>query len=347
MLWTLFRQRENTLVTFGDALASYLESPDRSTTSRCLLSKKGLLHSTGKPFSPAFDPNNPLPMPFSRLHVYHWYNAVSRKRWIVTMTLCVGAILAVCISFTLAYLRNLQTPNQLVTLGFGSLNPDAIIEFPNPPGLAKCVLLANTPQLILSFLYMMYNGLYTCMHLAHEYGGYATDRKSLRVTTPRGTQRSTYWLQLPYSYGVPLILASAVLHWFISQSIFLARVSVWKDGMETSSNSSSAVGFSTAPMLCTILLGTCMLLVAVGMGFRKLPSSVPIAGSCSMALAAAAHRPESDVDAAVLPVKWGVVRQPEDAEDVGHCCFTSEQVTEPQEGKLYAGDMKAAVDGLR
>jgi hypothetical protein len=110
---------------------------------------------------------------------------------------------------------------------------------------------------------------------------------------------------------------------------------------------SSAVGFSTAPMLCTILLGTCMLLVAVGMGFRKLPSSVPIAGSCSMALAAAAHRPESDVDAAVLPVKWGVVRQPEDAEDVGHCCFTSEQVTEPQEGKLYAGDMKAAVDGLR
>jgi hypothetical protein len=285
-------------------------------------------------------------MPFSRLHVYRWYNAVSRKRWIVTMTLCVSAILAACVLFRIAYLQNLQTPNQLITLGFGSLNPNAIIEFPKPLGLAKCVMLANTPQLILSFLYLMYNGLYTCMHLAHEYGGYATDRKSLRVTTPRGTQRSTYWLQLPYAYGVPLILASAVLHWFISQSIFPARVSVWKDGVENSPNS-SVVGFSTAPMLCTILLGTCMLLVAVGMGFRKLPSSMPIAGNCSMALAAAAHRPESDVDAAVLPVKWGVVRQPEDAEDVGHCCFTSEQVTEPQEGKLYAGDMKAAIDELR
>jgi hypothetical protein len=347
MLWTLFRQRENTLVTFGDALASYLESPDRSTTSRCLLSKKGLRRSTGKPLSPAFDPNNPLPISFSRLRVYHWYNAVSRKRWIVTMALCVSAILAVCVLFSFAYVRNLYTPNQLVTLGFGSLNPNAIIEFPKPLGLAKCVMLANTSQLILSFLYLMYNGLYTCMHLAHEYGGYATDRKSLRVTTPRGTQRSTYWLQLPYTYDVPLILASAVLHWFISQSIFLARVSVWKDGMETSLKSYSAVGFSPAPIFCTILLGTCMLLVAVGMGFRKLPSSVTIAGSCSMALAAAAHRPESDVDAAVLPVKWGVVCAPENAEGVGHCCFTSEQVTEPQEEKLYAGDMKAAVDGLR
>jgi hypothetical protein len=268
------------------------------------------------------------------------------------MTLCVSAILAVCVLFSFAYLWSRQTPNQLVTLGFGSLNPNAIIEFHEGPlGLAKCVLLANTPQLILSFLYLMYNGLYTCMHLAHEYGGYATDRKSLRVTTPRGTQRSTYWLQLPYTYGVPLILASAVLHWFISQSIFLARVSVWKDGMEISLKSYSAVGFSPAPILCTILLGTCMLLVAVGMGFRKLPSSVPIAGSCSMALAAAAHRPESDVDAAVLPVKWGVVCAPEDAEGVGHCCFTSEEVTEPQEGKLYAGDRDTrdacTIDALR
>jgi hypothetical protein len=86
-----------------------------------------------------------------------------------------------------------------------------------------------------------------------------------------------------------------------------------------------------------------MLLVAVGLAFRKLPGSMPFAGSCSMAFAAAAHRPKSDVDAAVLPVKWGVSRQPEDAEDVGHCCFTSEEVTEPQEGRLYAGDSKDTV----
>jgi hypothetical protein len=117
---------------------------------------------------------------------------------------------------------------------------------------------------------------------------------------------------------------------------------------ENSGMTVSAVGYSPLAVLCTVVLGSCMLVVAVGMGFRKLPGSIPIAGSCSAALAAAAHRPTADVDAAVLPVKWGVVaRESEDAEDVGHCCFTSEEVTEPQEGKLYAGDVKGVVNGLR
>jgi hypothetical protein len=244
-----------------------------------------------------------------------------------------------------------STPNALIKLGFGSFSPGSIIDIgiaqEGTAGLITCVMLANLPQVILSFLYLMYNGLYTSMHLAHEYGGYATARKALRVTTPRGTQRSTYWLQLPYTYGVPLILASATLHWLISQSIFLARVSVWTNGARTEGqyNASSAVGYSPAPILCTVVLGSCMLVVVIGMGFRKLPGSIPIAGSRSMALAAAAHRPRSDVDAAFLQLRWGVSREPEDAEGVGHCCFTSEEVTEPQEGKLYAGDMKTPVVG--
>jgi hypothetical protein len=220
-----------------------------------------------------------------------------------------------------------STPNALIKLGFGSFSPGSIIDIgiaqEGTAGLITCVMLANLPQVILSFLYLMYNGLYTSMHLAHEYGGYATARKALRVTTPRGTQRSTYWLQLPYTYGVPLILASATLHWLISQSIFLARVSVWTNGARTEGqyNASSAVGYSPAPILCTVVLGSCMLVVVIGMGFR------------------------SDVDAAFLQLRWGVSREPEDAEGVGHCCFTSEEVTEPQEGKLYAGDMKTPVVG--
>ena len=281
---------------------------------------------------------------------------VSPKRWAVSIVSCIATIAAIIVLFCVALNdENVsQTPNPLIALGFGSFSPNAIIQIGIPQegttGLAGCVLLANLPQVILSFLYLMYNGLYTSMHMAHEYGGYATQRKPLRVTTPGGSQRSTYWLQLPYAYGVPLILASATLHWLISQSIFLARVSVWTNGVRTElhSSASSAVGYSLAPILCTVVLGSCMLAVVLGMGLRKLPSSMPIAGSCSMALAAAAHRPESDIDAAVLPVKWGVVaRESEGPGDVGHCCFTSEEVTEPQEGKLYAGKMQNTVDGLR
>jgi hypothetical protein len=265
----------------------------------------------------------------------------------------IGSIITIVVATMLLYYNNnwyYKVPDPLITLGFGALNPAAIINFGEDIGLVRCVMWANLPQLIVSLLYLMYNGLYTSMHMAHEYGGYAIDRKPLRVTTPRGAQRSTYWLQLPYAYGVPLISASATLHWLVSQSIFLARVSVSPNSVQKANSGMtfSAVGYSPLAVLCTAVLGSCMLVVAVGMGFRKLPpGSIPIAGSCSAALAAAAHRPTADVDAAVLPVKWGVVIESEDAGDVGHCCFTSEEVTEPQEGNLYAGDMRSTVNGLR
>ena len=201
-------------------------------------------------------------------------------------------------------------------------------------GLVSSVLIANLPQAIVSFLYLMYNGLYTCMHLAAEWSSYGVERKALRCTTPYGEQRSTYYLQLPYTYALPLIAASATLHWLISESIFLARIEV--SDSSGSAEAVSSVGYSCAPIICIIVLGSCMLVMAVGMGFRKFKSHMAVASSCSVAIAAACHRPENDADASVLPVKWGAVEE-EKNDGVGHCTFTSLEVDEMVPGKMYAG----------
>ena len=58
-----------------------------------------------------------------------------------------------------------------------------------------------------------------------------------------------------------------------------------------------------------------------------------LAGSCSAAISAACYRPEEDVDAAIKPVMWGVVSS---EDDVGHCCFTSLEVSPPVQGEGYA-----------
>lgn len=60
------------------------------------------------------------------------------------------------------------------------------------------VVIVNLPQLLRSSLYLMYNGLFTCMLLLSEYNKFTIHRKSLRVSTPRSQQRSTYCLQLPW-----------------------------------------------------------------------------------------------------------------------------------------------------
>ena len=54
------------------------------------------------------------------------------------------------------------------------------------------VILANLPQALLSYLYLLFNGLLTCMLGTEEWPHYYLTRKPLRVTSPKGKQRSTY-----------------------------------------------------------------------------------------------------------------------------------------------------------
>lgn len=63
---------------------------------------------------------------------------------------------------------------------------------------------------------------------------------------------------------------------------------------------------------------------------------MPLIGSCSAAISAACHPLQNDPDASLLPVMWGAVAvESEDA--VGHCCFSSLEVSPPVDGKVYAG----------
>lgn len=90
---------------------------------------------------------------------------------------------------------------RLYELGFGAVSSNSIIGI-SFPSLLATVLLANLPQGVLSFLYLTYNGLFSCMLGAQEWSRFARHRKPLRVTSPEGKQRSTYYLQLPYTYAI-------------------------------------------------------------------------------------------------------------------------------------------------
>lgn len=331
MFWLVVQHRDPTFITFGDAIADWLETPDQATTNCCAESVRSIVRKPAQQLSKKPRPIDPA--------VRHWRFGVSKRRWIATTSLLTLAVLAscVCLSLTLAQMRR-DTADSMVSLGFGAVNSNMLLNAGTPQegsqGLVSSVLLSNLPQMLCSFVYLSVNALLTCMLLANEYSGYEVRRKALRVTTPYGQQRTTYWLQVPYAYGVPLIAASATLHWLISQAVFLVRVEQYDRGRPYVNT--SAVGLSPAPMLVVVGLGSCITVVAVAMGFRKLEGkAMPVAASCSLALAAAAHRPEGDGDAAVLPVKWGEVVEMGGG-DLGHCCFTSYEVDDVVPGRKYA-----------
>lgn len=226
--------------------------------------------------------------------------------------------------------------SHLWSLGFGAVSNESLMNIPLPKGaggIMTSVLLTNAPQAILSFLFFSYNGLFSSMLLMKEWSGFAHERKTLRVTWPIGRQRSTTWLQLPYRYGVPLLIASSALHWLVSQSIFFVHVIILDAAGEQTRDSISTCGYSNIAVISVILLGSIIILLGILIGSRSYKVGMPLVGSCSAAISAACHALKNDPNASLRPVMWGAVKT---NGSVGHCCFSSLDVSPPVEGRVYA-----------
>ncbi|ROV95971.1 hypothetical protein VMCG_07978 [Cytospora schulzeri] len=137
------------------------------------------------------------------------------------------------------------------SMGFGQLQPYTylVIGLPrqDPGGLLVNVLLANLPQFVMSIMYIFYNAMMTTFLVQREFSNMYKEkrRKPLRVSEPIGIQRGSYFISLPLRYGIPSYALSSLMHWMISQSLFLARITALKaDGSADLTNSFSTCGYS-------------------------------------------------------------------------------------------------------
>ena len=214
------------------------------------------------------------------------------------------------------------------------------------------------------------------MLLAHEWSSFAIQRQPLRVSDPYANRKSTFWLQLPFQSGAPLLIISVCMHWLISQAIFLVRlqtrrtrfvsnawitssyqtysgttVRLWPPFPEHNFKSSgqsfkhdeiiypnhthpssffqndlrvtrTARGYSPIATLCIMALGGFLVIGIIAFGVcRKLKSNMPVAASCSLAIAAACHPPVTDHDRAKAAVKW--CEMEESTTEMPYYSFTS------------------------
>ncbi|KAF5006967.1 hypothetical protein FDECE_6683 [Fusarium decemcellulare] len=234
----------------------------------------------------------------------------------------------------------------LWNLGFGAVSDSAIITGVNRSSnyndsyIISNVLLANAPQLCFSILYFQYNGLFTCMLSANEWSHFGAGRKALRVSSsPVGEQRSRYFLQIPYRFGIPLLALSILMHWMLSQSIFVIAVERLNESTMTLEWYFVSCGYSPAAIICAIAISLLMAIGIVVMGCRRLPTIIPVVGSCSLAIAAACHHPNGvpQPDAPLLPLQWGVMEGNSATAGSGyrHCGFSAHSVREPRAGVEY------------
>lgn len=194
-------------------------------------------------------------------------------------------------------------------MGFGAVTDKALISGLHAQStnagdeILTSVLFANIPQITFSILYFQYNGLFTCMLSAKEWSDFGWKRRALRVSSePVGEQRSRYFLQLPYRWSIPLVLVSVFMHWVLSQSIFV--VAVETDSMDYSNKLPSGeyarqltwnfatCGYSPVAIVCVMLVSLVMVAAVVITAIRRLPTVIPVVGSCSLAIAASCHHPD-------------------------------------------------------
>ncbi|KAJ5780256.1 hypothetical protein N7457_005416 [Penicillium paradoxum] len=332
------------LLTIGDAIASFLRRPDPHSQGYCLLTHREVKYWD----SMLLKDSMPEVFPKRRRR---WGSAVSNTRWTSSISLLVVSI-TTSICLLVFALANIEEGIDIWKQELGAILADTLIKGNHWPNtLLPNVIIANAPQLIFSFIYFAFNSVLTAMTLAAEWSTYAIRHKGLRVSNNRQrSQQSKKFLSIPYRYSAPLLVFSGVLHWLISQSIFMVGIEAFDaDMVRDPGRDLTTCGFSPLAMMISIIVGGVMFFYLVGLGFRRFKSAMPVAGSCSLAIAAACHprfdpncpgkhrddeleSENENTDMSRLPVRWGavVVDGP-----IGHCSFTSEHVDEAEQWREY------------
>jgi hypothetical protein len=211
--------------------------------------------------------------------------------------------------------------------------------------LHVAILFANAPQLLISGEYILLNKLLTTMSISDEWNKYIHGRQPLRVSQPKGSQRTSYFLSLPFRYAMALITWSGVTHWLVSRSLFVVESNEFAspDFVHLRNQDSAVVGHSAMGIILTTVIVSLTLFVPVLLSLKsfRAPKTkgndncldqeaasypMPLSSTCSAAISAACHRHEQDLDAHLLPVTWGFVREdPESQLEAvhGRFCFTT------------------------
>lgn len=324
------------LATVGDATASFLEIPDERTKQRCVADNAYDALDTCAPsitFSTTYERRSRANM-VDRM----------RLRWAISSVSCVAVMI---IGVTLIILSN----NMSSTMNIPHLSAPDGIEF------VWMIIAANSPQLILSMTYFCCNSFISAQCAVQEWAAFARSKKPLRVTWPRGQQRSTYWLSLPYRYSVPFIALLLLIHFVLSQSVFIGRSQTFDStGANTGQGINgviSAIYFSQKYSLATLALGFVLIVHQFMATRRGFDNRVPCHGNNSALISGMCHlndpyrlgKEYSKAklrEAAAGSLMWGVTREAIESDrtngskDIpGHCSFSPDVIGLPVRGKRY------------
>ncbi|KAF2967316.1 hypothetical protein GQX73_g6232 [Xylaria multiplex] len=289
------------LVTPGDAIESFLSNPDPKTRGVCTLDitdTKQIEYSHREELVPTIGP-----LLSRMIRMRKWPGKQRRLAFVIgdlawarTYAIITPAFLLLVAGFGLS---SAITKNNY-SVSFGHTNQ--ILAFDLQLDYFGALLLANTPQLIFSLCYIVYNALITHLQVEKEWNSFGSDFQPLRVSYPVGEQVSSYRLQLPYRYSIPMIAISIILHWVVSNAVFLyiidggyvqngsTQASDFLEKFGISKSSFIAIGYSPF-FLLVLFIASFIFIVCPPLliGAERLKYKMVAGGYNSLVISAACH----------------------------------------------------------
>ncbi|KAF4458711.1 hypothetical protein FALBO_14546 [Fusarium albosuccineum] len=351
---------EDPLMTPGDAIASFITNPGIDTKDMCTLSYWDF--DEHKRFSSGGRHGNYTKLVGPRLWVSdpkrRPSKAIPRQIWYLSYIIIEGSLFVAAVFLAIAVVA---MPIGESKFAHNPVNAAVGVEGLQSMSLIGLTMLSNTPQLALSICYMASNGLLTRMLTEFEWSRYSTDFRTLRVTVPKGQQRSTYRLQLPYRWSIPLLTVSGVLHWIYSNCLYVNYAAEWP----YQGTADRGLQYSTVAIVIAFLVSLFLAFSPPALATFRLPGKMVLGGSNSKVISAACHgipmasaceTPESTMatvhllkdterdvnilsEMATRRLRWGQVLDGSKGVETGHLAFGVEEqgIVEPTDGKLYKG----------
>lgn len=345
------------IITIGDAVQSFLVRSDRHLPTAMGVFASEALTPLDSSLGPIYVKET---IWLSGSHV-RWYRAVGSRAWCVSMMFFAAGLgvpgyyavssakamkaTGIDVSISGIWNQGLGMSQTAITTDLGSLSP---VGMSSVTALLAEVLIANTLQVMVSFLYMFFNSILTRQVVTDEFLRFLQQegKKPLRVSSPLGMQRSSYFLSLPWKYAVPLMASTMALHWLISQSLFLAQSSVFAPGPHGERlpmYDFSARGYNLLGAAWALGLGFCMVLGtwtnSLVQHWKDIPTGFERMGFNSAALGVLSRRPFGDTDAHLFPIRIGIVQEDEaeaSSNRRGKLVFSTDiRIQEPQVGLRY------------
>jgi hypothetical protein len=204
---------------------------------------------------------------------------------------------------------------------------------PGDPFLSG-VLIANTPQLVLSAMYLFNNAMFTNFFKMREWNSYGKRRQGLRVTAPQAdtAQRRAYFLSFPLKWSLSFLAFMALTHWFVSQTIFLERTNATFPGGQSAV---LQIGVSPVGLICTCVAILVLSLLGLMVVLWQTRWYIPPTCGDSVVISAACHPLSPDDDAHLKAVQFGAM--PIDGDDMDfYCSFSSRRVDRIRIGRRRA-----------